>query len=130
MMTVTRAVEIHLASLRGGHADFSDTLELVERFFAYTPAAFRNGPLNNNAGENEGSCKLFALAQFCNLTEADTLSCFGEHYRQVLDEPAGSSHGNIRQFMASGWSGIHFDSPPLRLRPTGEAKPVKDETSS
>lgn len=130
MITIARAVEIHLASLRGGHANFADSLDLVERFFAYTPTAFRNGPLLNGVGENEGSCKLFALAQFCNLSEADTLSCFGEHYRHVLDEPAGTSHANIRQFMGSGWSGIHFDSPPLRLRPFGEAGTVKEETPS
>lgn len=129
-MTITRAVAIHLASLRGGHADFADSLELVDRFFTYTPTAFRNGPLHNGAGENEGSCKLFALAQFCNLSEADTLICFGEHYHQVLDEPAGASHANIRQFMGSGWSGIHFDRSALRLKPAGEAGTAKEETPS
>lgn len=129
-MTVNRAMAIHLASLRGGHANFGDTLELVDRFFNYTPTAFRNGPLHNSAGENEGSCKLFALAQFCNLSEADTLTCFGEHYRHVLDEPAGTSHANIRQFMGSGWSGVHFDSPPLRLRPADQADTAKEENPS
>lgn len=126
-MTLTRAMQIHLASLSAGHADFEDSLELVERYFEYTPAAFRNGPLHNRAGENEGSCKVFALAQHCYLSEADTLACFGRHYRQVLDEPAGSSHGNIRQFMGTGWSGIGFETQPLRLRPLESAEPVLQE---
>lgn len=115
-MTVSDAIRIHLASIEAGRSDFEDTLELISRYFDYSPAGFSNGPLRNEAGENEGSCKLFALGQFCNLTDAETLSCFGRHYRQVLDEPAGTSHGNIRQFMATGWSGIRFDSQPLRLR--------------
>lgn len=117
-MNVTDALRIHLASIEAGRSDFEDSLALIERYFDYTPASFANGPLQNGADENQGSCKLFALGQFCNLTEAETLTCFGRHYRQVLDEPAGSSHGNIRQFMATGWSGIRFDGEPLRLRST------------
>jgi hypothetical protein len=107
-------MQIHLASVSAGHADFEDTMTLVERYFDYTPTGFRNGILLNAPGENEGSCKLFALAQHCYLSEADTLNCFGRHYQAVLDDPAGSSHGNIRQFMGSGWSGIHFDGNVLR----------------
>ncbi|WP_166269150.1 HopJ type III effector protein [Marinobacter caseinilyticus] len=128
-MTVTRAVQIHLASLSAGHADFEDTMALVQRFFEYTPTAFRNGPLMNAAGDNEGSCKLFALAQHCNLTETQALQCFGRHYREVLDEPAGTAHGNIRQFIGTGWSGIHFDASPLRPKPPGMADNPEEQTT-
>lgn len=128
-MNLTRAMQIHLASLSAGHADFEDSLALVERYFEYTPSAFRNGPLHNAAGENEGSCKLFALAQHCYLTEADTLTCFGRHYQQVLGDPAGSTHGNIRQFMGSGWSGIQFETAPLRPRPAGDSSNPREETA-
>lgn len=117
-MTLARAMAIHLASLSGGHADFEDTMALVDRYFDYSPGGFRNGPLHNAAGENEGACKTFALAQQCGLTETDTLCCFGRHYRTVLDRPAGRDHGNIRQFMGTGWSGIHFDAAVLRPKPT------------
>ncbi len=117
-MNVNEAVRIHLASLTAGHGDFDDTLALIERYFEYQPTAFQNGPLHNDAGTNAGSCRVFALGQYCNLSESDTLKLFAQHYRQVLDEPAGSSHANIRQFMTTGWSGIRFEAPPLRLRAT------------
>lgn len=116
-MNIPEAVRIHLASVRAGHACFSDTLALIDRYFDYQPAAFSNGPLQNGPGENAGSCRVFALGQYCNLSEADTLSLFAEHYQQVLDEPAGNSHGNIRQFISTGWSGIRFESPSLRPHP-------------
>lgn len=116
-MTISEAVKIHLATLQAGHSDFEDTLALVERFFDYTPAGFHNGPLFNSANENSGSCQVFALAQYCNLNEAETLLCFGRHYQQVLNEPASDSHSNIRQFISTGWSGIRFEQHPLRIRP-------------
>ncbi|OEY66868.1 HopJ type III effector protein [Marinobacter sp. X15-166B] len=117
-MTIAEAINIHLAALRAGRSDFEDTLALVERFFDYTPTGFHNGSLVNAANENPGSCKVFALGQYCNLNEPDTLLCFGRHYQQVLDHPAGECHSNIRQFISTGWSGIRFEQPPLRRRPT------------
>ncbi|WP_166251665.1 HopJ type III effector protein [Marinobacter salicampi] len=129
-MILSRAMQIHLAALGAGRADFEDTLALVERFFNYTPTAFRNSLLHNGAGENEGSCKLFALAQHCNLNETDTLACFGRHYRHVLENPTGGDHANIRQFMGTGWSGIAFDAMPLRARPADETQTPEDKTAS
>ena len=116
-MNLSERVRIHLASIDAGHGQFKDTQELISGAFDYEPAGFHNGPLFNAAGENEGSCRVFSLAQYCNLNESDTLLLFAEHYQNVLNDPAGDSHGNIRQFMATGWSGIYFDRPPLRIRP-------------
>jgi hypothetical protein len=127
-MNVNEAVRIHLASVDAGHGDFNDTLALVDRFFEYHPTSFDNGPLHNSAGENAGSCRVFSLAQFCNLTEADALKLFAEHYRQVLDDPAGESHGNIRQFMGTGWSGIRFEGQALRKRPAATQDDTTEET--
>ena len=115
-MNLRNALSIHLASLQAGHADFEDTMALVERYFDYQPTAFDNGPLHNAAGQNEGSCKLFAMAQQAGLTEDEALKCFGRHYQSVLDDPAGDSHGNIRQFMSTGWSGIRFAGSPLHQK--------------
>lgn len=117
-MNINEAVRIHLSSLEAGHASFDDTLALIDRYFEYQPASFRNGHLNNAAGENAGSCRVFALGRHCNLSEGDTLKLFAQHYQQVLGDPAGDSHANIRQFISTGWSGITFESEPLRLRPT------------
>lgn len=115
-MNLGERVRIHLASIHAGHAKFEDTLTLINESFEYQPASFRNGPLVNAEGENEGSCRVFSLAQYCNLSETETLTLFAEHYQQVLNDPAGESHGNIRQFMTTGWSGIRFDQTPLRIR--------------
>ncbi|WP_150912626.1 HopJ type III effector protein [Marinobacter halotolerans] len=128
-MNVNERVRVHLASLAAGHSRFSDTLELISQSFDYQPVSFRNGPLANAAGENEGSCRVFSLAQYCNLNESDTLRLFAEHYQQVLDDPAGESHGNIRQFMTTGWSGVSFDKPPLRKRPAAGQEDTTEESS-
>ncbi|MBW7472795.1 HopJ type III effector protein [Marinobacter sp. M216] len=117
-MNVNDAVRIHLASLAAGHADFDDTLALIDRHFEYQPTGFHNGPLHNPAGENAGSCRVFALGRYCTLPEAETLQLFAQHYQQVMGDPVGDSHGNIRQFISTGWSGIRFEDEPLRLRPT------------
>lgn len=128
-MNVNEAVRVHLASIGGGHANFDDTLALIERHFDYKPASFHNGPLFNSAGENAGSCKAFGLGLYCTLNEADTLTLFAQHYQQVLDNPAGESHSNIRQFIGTGWSGIRFEDTPLRLRRPTEPS-IKDDTHS
>ena len=115
-MNINETVRIHLASLDAGHANFDDTLVLIDRHFEFQPTGFNNGPLRNDAGENAGSCRVFALGQYCNLSEADTLNLFAQHYQQVLGDPTGDSHGNIRQFISTGWSGIRVDQQPLRAR--------------
>lgn len=50
------------ASLASGEHEFADTLAFVAAHYAYQPQAFRNGELENAAGENEGSCKTLGLA--------------------------------------------------------------------
>ncbi|WP_245840531.1 HopJ type III effector protein [Ohtaekwangia koreensis] len=42
-----------------------------------------------------------------------TLSLFAEHYRSVLENPDGTDHQNIRQFMLHGWPGIIFEGQAL-----------------
>ena len=96
---------------------FEQVMETIAANYDYTPAGFSNGldegKVVNEAGTNEGSCKVFAFAQMNDLTEQDTLICFGQYYRDVLNTPDGSDHANIRNFMRHGWDGIHFDSSPL-----------------
>ena len=94
--------------------EFAQTIACIEHHYTYHPTAFRNGSLNNAAGENAGSCKIFAFAQLQGLSEQQTLACFGHYFRnEVLDNPDGDNHQNIRQFMRSGWSGIEFEAQPL-----------------
>ena len=96
--------------------DFEDTQAVIEKYFEYTPCAFHNGDLYNEAGQNEGSCKIFAFGRLMQLDEPRTLACFGRFYRDVLNTPEGSDHGNIRNFMRTGWAGVRFEAEPLRRR--------------
>lgn len=94
---------------------FDDTIACINASYEFTPAAFTNGAVRNESGQNSGSCKLFAFASLNGLTEAQTLACFGAYYRDdVLKHPEGNDHQNIRNFMKSGWAGVKFDSMPLR----------------
>lgn len=76
-----------------------------------------NGATSSDAGVNEGSCKVFAFGKIAVLSAEEVLACFGEHYRGVLADPSGDSHGNIRAFMESGWDGVDFpDGLPLSAK--------------
>ncbi|AJR05409.1 type III effector [Photobacterium gaetbulicola] len=100
---------------------FTEVITIIEQNYTYQPTAFTNGlgndTLFNEAGTNEGSCRIFAFAKLNQLSEAETLACFGDYYRNdVLQHPDATDHQNIRHFMKYGWQGIQFDSPPLEER--------------
>jgi len=97
---------------------FDETMAVISENYNYQPAEFSNGlndeRLINKAGTNEGSCKIFAFAHIHRLDQQQTLSLFGDYYRlDVLANPAGTGHQNIRNFIHYGWEGIRFNSEPL-----------------
>lgn len=105
---------------------FDTVMEYIDEHYEYTPVRFTNGLKNdiviNEEGMNEGSCKIFAFAKLFNLCERDTLACFGKFYTvDVLGNPNGDDHANIRTFMRHGWKGISFDKPALVERELEEA---------
>lgn len=93
---------------------FAEVVACIKQHYQYHPTAFTNGPLHNPAGENQGSCIIFAFAKRHGLSDEQTLLCFGEHYRGVLAHPQGTSHGNIRQFMRTGLVGVEFKGEALQ----------------
>lgn len=94
--------------------EFDQTMAVIDETYSFTPTAFRNGDLANEAGQNSGSCKIYAFGQLQNLSKQQTLACFGHYYREdVLQNPDGTDHQNIRNFMKTGWAGIEFDGVPL-----------------
>jgi hypothetical protein len=96
---------------------FPETIAVIEENYDFTPTTFDNGTQHNEAGQNSGSCKLFAFAKLQNLSQAETLACFGAYYfEEVLGDPEGTSHQNIRNFMKSGWEGIQFEGEALTLK--------------
>ncbi len=102
-----------LAQLKSQSVPFANVIQFIETYYSHQPTAFKNGDAYNEATQNQGSAKVFAFAQLNNLSAADTLYLFAEHYQSVLGNPDGSDHQNIRQFMANGWEGIAFQGEAL-----------------
>lgn len=96
---------------------FAETIEYIDTNYTFTPTAFKNGNQLNAAGENNGSCKIFAFAKLNHLEKDETLPLFGSYYfADVLKNPEGNDHQNIRNFMNFGWDGISFDGEALELK--------------
>jgi len=98
--------------------EFEDVIQIINDNYNYTPCCFTNGKgsdqIKNEAGSNEGSCKIFSFAQLNRLDEKQTLACFGLYYRyDVLAHPDNHDHTNIRNFIQYGWSGIKFNDIAL-----------------
>ncbi len=100
--------------------DFEDTMTIINEHYNYQPTAFSNGTgdskVTNDAGQNEGSCKIFAFAQLNELSQEATLLCFGRFYQDVLNTPQGTDHSNIRNFIKDGWAGIKFEGTALSAK--------------
>lgn len=92
---------------------FQEVITFIDENYHFTPALFKNGNQINNAGENNGSCKIFAFAKLQNLSKEETLSLFGDYYKDVLNTPEANDHQNIRNFMQFGWDGIAFEGEAL-----------------
>jgi len=101
------------------HSDqflFAETLAFIAEGYDYQQSAFANGPVENAAGQNEGSCKTLGLALLEGFSLEETLLAFGEHYRSVLATPEGNDHGNIRALMNTGLAGVRFERQPLQRK--------------
>lgn len=96
---------------------FEQTMQVIDEHFEFSPVSFTNGETENQAGQNNGSCKIFAFAKIKELDEQSTLACFGQYYRDdVLKNPNGNDHANIRNFIQHGWAGIRFDGVALTAK--------------
>jgi hypothetical protein len=100
---------------------FDATIAVITENYNYQATEFSNGlneyTLVNQAGTNEGSCKIFAFAQLNRLNQQQTLNLFGDYYRlDVLNDPDGTGHQNIRSFMQYGWDGIRFNGVALTAK--------------
>ncbi|MEM7257275.1 MAG: HopJ type III effector protein [Pseudomonadota bacterium] len=97
--------------------EFSDVMAVIDSEYHYSPVAFCCGEADNDAGTNEGSCKILAFAKMHGLAETATVQLFGRYYREdVLQNPEGTDHANIRNFMVHGWQGVSFESAPLSAK--------------
>ncbi len=107
-------IEAFIAKLGSEALVFADTMAVIDANYTFTPTQFKNGDTVNEAGQNSGSCKLFAFAKLQNLSQEQTLACFGEYYRNdVLKNPEGTDHQNIRNFIKYSWQGVAFEGVAL-----------------
>ena len=102
-----------IKKLKDNSLPFKEVIEFIETDYQHQPTAFKNGETYNEATQNQGSARVFAFAQLNNLNEEDTLYLFAEHYQSVLNNPNGTDHQNIRQFITHGWPGIVFEGQAL-----------------
>lgn len=116
------SIQAYLEQLRSNpeQLKFADLMTVIAQHYQYQATRFVNGigadRVINEAGKNEGSCKLFAFAKSQQLSEQETLNCFAEIYRDdVIAQPDADNHHNIRRFMRDGWAGVTFDGEPLKL---------------
>jgi len=94
--------------------EFNELMDIIDAHYDFTPTAFSNGDIQNEAGQNSGSCKLFSFAKLQGLDQQQALACFGAYYRDdVLKHPQADNHQNIRNFMETGWAGISFENDAL-----------------
>ena len=96
---------------------FNDVISFIEEHYDFSPTPFKNGNTINEVNQNNGSCKVFSFAKLNNLSKEETLFLFGDFYRNdVLKNPDGSDHKNIRNFITFGWDGISFAGEALRKK--------------
>nr|HMS70898.1 HopJ type III effector protein [Saprospiraceae bacterium] len=110
------SIEKFIAILKSSpdEIEFGETISMIDDHYDFTPTAFKNGEVYNTAGKNSGSCKVLYFAQKNELTKEETLACFGTYYKEVLANPKGDDHQNIRNFMIHGWDGVEFEGAPLK----------------
>ncbi|MCD8421702.1 HopJ type III effector protein [Tenacibaculum finnmarkense] len=94
--------------------DFSDTINVIEENYNFTPSAFKNGDLENTSTQNLGSCKVLSFAVKQQLTKEEALACFAQYYFiDVLENPRATDHQNIRNFMKTGFEELSFENETL-----------------
>lgn len=94
----------------GDSLTFDEVIALIDKYYEYGLIEFKNGDMVNSAGTNEGSAKILSYAALSDLDKASTLKLWGQFYREVVADPNGESHQNIRNFMKYGWDGVSFDN--------------------
>mmetsp|Transcript_16288 Transcript_16288/g.18098 ORF Transcript_16288/g.18098 Transcript_16288/m.18098 type:complete len:218 (-) Transcript_16288:82-735(-) len=102
---------------------FEDVTELIDTHYETGLIEFKNGDITNKQGENEGSAKVLSYAALSNMDKDMTVKLWGQYYRDVVADPDGDSHQNIRNFMKYGWDGVPFENGiALTRKNTGEGE--------
>lgn len=95
---------------------FEQVMTFIDGHYDFSPTAFTNGAQLNDAGENSGSCKVFSFALIQKLDQEQTLTLFGQYYRDVKGNPKGQDHQNIREFMQHGFAKLTIERQALSVK--------------
>ena len=103
------------------NVDFTEVIDTIDQAYTYTATRFHNDSgsdaVTNEAGSDEGSCKIFAFAKLNNLNARQTLTCFGKYYREdVLGHPDNDDHAKFRNVRGHGWEVIRFVGEALHAK--------------
>ena len=108
---------IELVKKAPDRINFTAVIEYIDEHYDFIPTQFTNGETINEPNKNNGSCKVFSFAKLNDLSKDETLALFGKYYRDdVLKNPEGTDHQNIRNFMKFGWDGISIGGNALRRK--------------
>jgi len=76
--------------------EFSETIEVIEAYYDFSPTAF------------------VTFSKIESLAKEETLACFGAfYYDEVINDPTGAGHQNIRNFMKSGFDRLTIHGAAL-----------------
>jgi hypothetical protein len=96
-------------AVKAGDVEFEETMAAIEEGYDVTEVSFDVGEQKNSAGTNMGSGKILSFGTLAGLSVEETCKLFGKFYRDdVLGNPDGDDHQNIRNFMKTGWEGVTF----------------------
>lgn len=88
--------------------EFDAVIKAIDDGYDETEVEFEVNGFKSAPGKNLGSAKIFSLGILAGLSKEETLACFGQYYKDVLANPDGDDHPNIRGFIESGWDGVSF----------------------
>jgi hypothetical protein len=123
--TVPSECEVFNANVEmsGDDLTFEEVMEMIDEHFEDGLIEFKNGDMVNAQGENMGSAKILSYAALSQMDKETTLKLWGQYYREVLADPDGDSHPNIRNFMKYGWDGVPFENGiALTRKNTGDGE--------
>jgi hypothetical protein len=108
--TIPKEADTFISKLDGDEAiHFQDFIAMIDECYDYRDIELKNGAVVNKKGENVGTSKLLSFAALAGLNEHKTLKLWGQYYVDVVKTPDGSDHGNIRNFILTGWNGVNFE---------------------
>ncbi len=96
----------------------------INAIYSVPPQVFAVGDQENRSGESKGSLAILGFARANGLSNIfEILPMFGEAYDEVLADPNGTSHANIRALTKHGMDGVVLEQG-VELRP--ELKLIRD----